>query len=342
MRNIRVLMLLNPDHTPPESMKGYTEQETLLWKTGHDVVTALRKSGHDAQILSVQNELQPIRDMIESFKPHIVFNLLEEFHEQTGYDQNVASYLELLRMPFTGCNPRGLMLARGKDISKKLLHYHRIPTPDFAVFPIRRSIRRPARLEYPLIVKSLSEDSSAGIAQASVVDNDDKLRERVTFIHEQIGTAALVEQFIDGRELYVSVLGNERLNVLPIWELDFGTMSESAHAIATERVKFNVRYGKKRGIEQDAAKNLSNETRDRIHGYVKRICRVLELDGYARIDFRLAGDGTPYFLEANPNPDIAQGEVFAQAALSGGIAYQDMLDRIIALGLRRAKMVRTA
>lgn len=342
MRHLRVLLLLNPDHTPPESLKGYSEQEALLFRTGYDVVSALRGSGHDVQILSVQNELQPIRDAIENFKPHVVFNLLEEFHEQTGYDQNVASYLELLRMPYTGCNPRGLMLARAKDISKKLLHYHRIPTPAFAVFPIRRAIRRPVRLTFPLIVKSLSEDSSAGIAQASVVDSDEKLKERVAFIHEQIGTAALVEQFIDGRELYVSVLGNERLHVLPIWELDFGDMAESAHAIATERVKFNVNYGKRRGIVQGLAKNLPVETRERIENIVKRICRTLELDGYSRIDFRLASDGTPYFLEANPNPDIAQNEVFARAAARSGISFPELLDRIMALGLRRAKLHRTA
>ncbi len=342
MRNLRILMLLNPDHTPPESLKGYSEQETILWQTGHDAITGLRANGHDVQILSVQHELQPIREMIENFKPHVVFNLLEEFHEQTGYDQNVAGYLELLRMPYTGCNPRGLVLARGKDISKKLLHYHRIPTPGFAVFPIRRAIRRPVRLEFPLIVKSLSEDSSAGIAQASVVDNDEKLKERVTFIHEQIGTAALVEQFIEGRELYVSVFGNDRVTVLPIWELEFGDMGDKAHAIATERVKYNVSYGKRRGIEQGPAKNLSAEIRDRIKNIVKRICRTLELDGYARIDFRLSPDGTPYFLEANPNPDIAAGEVFAQSAAQEGIEYPDLLDRIVALGLRRAKMVRTA
>jgi D-alanine-D-alanine ligase len=271
-----------------------------------------------------------------------VFNLLEEFHEQTGYDQNVAGYLELLRMPYTGCNPRGLMLARGKDISKKLLHYHRIPTPAFAVFPRRRAIRRPMRLEFPLIVKSLSEDSSAGIAQASVVDNEEKLAERVTFIHEQIGTAALVEQFVEGRELYVSVFGNERFTVLPIWELDFGDLGESAHAIATERVKFNVAYGERRGIMQGPAKNLPSGIRERIESIVKRICRTLQLDGYARIDFRLAADGTPYFLEANPNPDLAEGETFAQAALSGGIKFPDLIDKLLALALRRAKMVRTA
>lgn len=341
MRPIRVLILLNPDHTPPDSLEGFSEQETLLWRTGYDVSTTLRAIGHDVRVLSVQNELSPIREEIASFKPSIVFNLLEEFHEQTAYDQNVASYLELLRMPYTGCNPRGLMLARGKDLSKKLLHYHRIPTPAFAVFPRRRSIRRPARLDFPLIVKSLSEDSSKGIAQASVVDNDEKLKDRVAFIHDQIGTAAIVEQFIEGRELYASVLGNERLRVLPIWELNFGDLGETAHAIATEKVKYDINYGERRGINQGPARNLAPELRERIAGIVKRICRTLDLDGYARIDFRLSADGTPFFLEANPNPDIARHEVFAQSALHDGLVFPDLLERILALGLRRAKLIRT-
>ncbi len=154
-----------------------------------------------------------------------MFNLLEQFHGETIYDQNVASYLELMRVPYTGCNPRGLMLARGKDLSKKLVHYHRIPVPAFAVFPMRRKVKRPTRLALPLIVKSLSEDGSRGISQASVVDTDEKLAERVAFIHEQIGTAAIAEQYIEGRELYVGVLGNDRLRVLPVWELKFGNMA---------------------------------------------------------------------------------------------------------------------
>src|SRR5690606_19560 len=157
-------------------------------------------------------------DEVENFKPDIVFNLLEEFHGETLYAQNVVSLLELLRVPYTGCNPRGQMLARGKDLSKKLLKYHRVPVPAFAVFPIGRKVRRPGRLKFPLIVKSLSEDASRGIAQASVVDSDEKLNERVAFIHKRIKTAAIAEEYIDGREIYVGVIGNDRLQVLPVWE----------------------------------------------------------------------------------------------------------------------------
>ena len=172
----------------------------------------------------------------------MVFTLLEDFHGKVIYDQNVASFLELMQVPYTGCNPRGLMLARGKDLSKTLVHYRRIPVPAFAVFPIGRKVKRPARLALPLIVKSLSEDASLGISQASVVDTDEKLAERVAFIHERIGTAAIAEQYIEGRELYVGVLGNERLRVLPVWELKFGNLAQGAWPIATEKVKHDPNY----------------------------------------------------------------------------------------------------
>ncbi|MPZ57166.1 MAG: ATP-grasp domain-containing protein [Rhizobiales bacterium] len=336
MKKLRVLVVLHPDQAPPESAEGYTEQEALAWKTGYDVLSTLRAAGHEVKVLGVQDELKPIRAEIESWKADIVFNLLEEFHGVTTYDQNVASYLELLRIPYTGCNPRGLMLARGKDLSKKLLSYHRIPVPAFAVFPKQRKVRRPRRLGLPLIVKSQSEDASLGISQASVVDTDEKLAERVTFIHERVGTAAIAEQYIEGRELYVGVLGNDRLRVLPVWELEFGNLAPGSNRIATARVKFDVKYQERRGILQGPADDLAPELRARIKRITKRISRTLELDGYSRIDFRLSADGIPYFIEANPNPEIAKLEVFAEAAQQDGLAYPDMLHRILTLGLQRA------
>src|SRR6185295_12381934 len=198
--------------------------------------------------LGVHDELKPIRDEIDSWKPDVAFSLLDQFHGEVIYDQNVVSYLELMQVPYTGCNPRGLMLARGKDLSKTLVHYHRIAVPAFAVFPMRRKVKRPKRLALPLIVKSLTEDGSKGISQASVVETDEKLAERVAFIHEKIGTAAIVEQYIEGRELYVGVLGNNRLKVLPVWELKFSKMAEGARHIATEKVKHDTNYQERAGI----------------------------------------------------------------------------------------------
>ena len=235
-------------------MKGHSGQEINEWKTEYGVVTTLRSAGHEVKPLGVSDELKPIRNEIETWKPDVVLTLLEEFHGEAIYDQNVASFLELMRIPYTGCNPRGLMLARGKDLAKTLVHYHRIPVPAFAVFPIGRKVKRPSRLALPLIVKSLNEDGSYGISQASVVDTDEKLIERVDFIHERIGTPAIVEQYIEGREIYVGVLGNDRLRVLPLWELTFGNMADGDWPIATEKVKHDTDYQERRKIGHGPAK----------------------------------------------------------------------------------------
>jgi len=335
MRRLRILVLMHPDFVPPDSADGYTAQEINKWKTEYDVVSTLRAAGHDVHPLGVQEEIKPVRDEIEDFKPHVVFTLLEEFHYQTAYDQHIASFLELMKVPYTGCNPRGLVLARGKDLSKMLVHHRRIAVPAFAVFPMRSKVKRPPRLALPLIVKSLNEDGSHGISQASIVDTDEKLVERVAFIHERIETAAIAEQFIEGRELYVGVLGNNRLKALPVWELQFGTMG--GDHIATEKVKHDTSYQERVGIVDGPAKGLAPEVTDRIQRTAKRIYRTLGLDGYARIDFRLAADGTPYFIEANPNPEIAKSQEFATAAKHDGLDYTELLHRIVALGIRRAK-----
>jgi len=335
MRRLRILVLMHPDFMPPDTKDGYTAREINEWKTEYDVVSTLRTAGHDVRPLGVQEEIKPIREEIEGFKPHVVFNMLEQFHHEPIYDQHIPSFLELMKVPYTGCNPRGLILARGKDLSKTLVHHRRIAVPAFAVFPMHRKVKRPPRLGLPLIVKSLSEDGSRGISQASIVDTDEKLTERVAFIHERIGTAAIAEQYIEGRELYVGVLGNNRLQVLPVWELKFGTMG--GQAIATEKVKHDTDYQERVGIVDGPAKSLSPELRATIQRTAKRIYKTLGLDGYARIDFRLAADGTLYFIEANPNPEIAKSQEFATAAQHDGLDYPGLLHRILTLGISRAK-----
>jgi D-alanine-D-alanine ligase len=284
--------------------------------------------------LGVHDDLGDIRRTADEWKPHIAFNLLEGFDDITIFDQNVVSHLELLKLSYTGCNPRGLLLARDKSLSKKLLAYHRIPVPEFEVFRIGRPIRRPKRLTFPLMVKSLTQEASIGISQASVVDSDEKLKERVTFIHESIGTSAIVESYIEGRELYVGILGNQVLQSLPVWELFFTNMPPEAKRIATDRVKWSVKYQKKYGIDSGLAKDLVESKAEGIQHLCKRAYRALELSGYARIDLRLEENGNVWVLEANPNPQIARGEDFAASAEKIGLSYEGVLQRIINLGLR--------
>ncbi|MEX2285526.1 MAG: ATP-grasp domain-containing protein [Planctomycetaceae bacterium] len=333
MKKLRTLVLMHESLVPPESLDGHSEQEVLEWKTEYDVLAALRKLGHEATPLGVSNDLGVIRDAIEESKPHIIFNLLEEFHGVAHYDQHVVSYLELMRLPYTGCNPRGLLLSHDKPLCKKILTYHRIPTPQFVVFPLGKKVKPRRRLTYPLLVKSPIEDASLGIAQASIVHSDEKLKDRVEFVHEHFQTDALAEEYIEGREFYVGVLGNRRLQTLPVWELLFSKMPDDVAKIATRRVKWDLAYQKKYGIATSAAEDLPAGMAEKIARLCKRIYQVLNLSGYARMDLRMTEDGRVYVLEANPNPNLSNGEDFADSAKKAGLSYGDLLQRILTLGL---------
>ena len=333
MKPRRVLALVHEELVPPPDATADASLEAD-WKMEYDVLTFLRSMGHEVLPLGVGDDLRVIRTAIDEWQPQIAFNLMEHFRGVSVFDQNVVAYLELVRLPYTGCNPRGLMLARDKALAKKLLAYHRIPVPDFAVCPIGRTVRRPKRLAFPLIVKSLTEESSAGISQASVVGDDAGLAERVRFIHQSSGTDAIVEQYIDGREFYVGILGNQRLRVFPVWELLFTKMPDEAWRIATDRVKWSTKYQQKYGITTDEAKDLGEGEAQRVQHLCKRVYRTLGLSGYARIDMRRAADGRVFVLEANPNPQLAYGEDFAESAERAGLGYDALLQQILNLGLR--------
>ncbi|MEM6980441.1 MAG: D-alanine--D-alanine ligase [Planctomycetota bacterium] len=329
----RVLVLVREGHVPPESLEGVSEKELDDWKAEYDVCETLRSLGHEVLPLGVYSDLTVIRSAIHDFKPDITFMLLEEFHGVVTYDFAIISYLELMQQPYTGCNPRGLLLSKDKALSKKLLTYHRVPTPRFAVFPRGRSVRRPKRLTFPLFVKSNVEDASFGISQASIVHNDEALIERVQFIHEKIDDDAIAEQYIDGRELYVGVIGNDRLQTFPAWEMDFGKMPADMARIATRRVKWNRKYQEKHQIITQAAQGLDAATHTKLNQLCKRVYRSLSMSGYGRMDLRLTPDGDIYVIEANANPNIEYGEDFAESAETIGVDYEQLLQRIINLGL---------
>jgi D-alanine-D-alanine ligase len=334
MKKLRVLVLMHDYQVPPGDAT-IEDAEQAPWKTEFDVLRTVRDElEHDVHVLGVKDDLAGIRQAKDEFQPHIAFNLLEAFHEVGTFDQNVVSYLELLRLPYTGCNPRGMLLARDKALSKKLLQYHRIPVPEFVMVARGRKPRLTKRLTFPLIVKSLTQEASIGISQASVVEDETHLRERVQFIHDSIATDAIVEQYVEGRELYCGLIGNQRVQVLPVWEMTFAKMPDDQHRIATERVKWSPKYQAKMGIDTDEAKELPAGVADRIQHISRRVYKVLELSGYARIDLRLDTAGQVHVLEANPNPQIARVEDFAESAKRAGLAYPALLQRILTIGLR--------
>jgi D-alanine-D-alanine ligase len=326
MKRLRVLVLMHKDLVPPEDVTGH-DVKTVEWRTEYDVVSTLRRLGHEVSPLGVKSDLGVIHAAIEQWKPDIAFNLLEEFDGVAVYDQHVVSYLELLHLPYTGSNPRGLMLARDKVLTKKMLAFHRIPYPEFIEVPHGRAVKRPKSLTFPLIVKSVNEEASFGISQASIVMDDEKLVERVAFIHNSVRSGALIERYIEGRELYVGIIGNSLLQALPVWELIMDKLPEDAKRIATERVKWSRKYQMKYGIISKEADDLPDGKAQAIQDLAKRVYRALGLSGYARIDMRMDAEGQLYILEANPNPQIAEDEDFADSAKNVG--YQ-----LLNVGLR--------
>ena len=247
-----------------------------------------------------------------------------------------------MKQHYTGCNPRGLLLAHDKPLAKKILSFHKIRSPGFFVVPRGKKPRLANSIDFPLLVKSASEDASLGITNASIVRDHLQLEERVEYIHSATETDALVETFIEGRELYVGVIGNRRLKVLPIWEMIFEHAKPDDPRIATSRVKWDVKHQKKLGITTVRAEGLSSAIESRIQNVCKRVYQALSLSGYARIDLRLREDGKVFVIEANPNPNLSFGEDFAESAEHAGISYEQLLHKIISLGLSHQAQWRLA
>jgi D-alanine-D-alanine ligase len=331
-RKLRILALMDEDLVPPESIEGLTEKEMLPWRMEYDVKLALRELGHEVYPVGIYSDLGVLRQALDELKPDIVFNMLEEFAEQVLFEQHVVSYLELKKARYTGCNPRGLTLAHDKALSKQVLTYHRIPVPAFAVFRQGRKPRRPRWLSFPLLVKSLVDEGSTGIARGSVVHDDEAFVERVELTHRQTGSPAIAEQYIPGREIYISVMGNERLQIFEPWELLLHRLPEGVPNIATSRLKWDSVHQERMGLETKPAA-LSAEERRRVERLAKRSYRALHLSGYARLDFRMSPEGEFFLLEANPNPYLARGEDFAESARHCGVEYPELLTRILRNGL---------
>jgi len=331
----RILLMVHPQLMPPEDIDGLSEKEIDEFRCEYNIYSTLRELGHEVRVIGILDQLNELREVVKEWQPHVAFNLLQEFSGITAYDPYVVAYLEMIRQRYTGCNPRGLMLSRDKVLTKQVLAWHRIATPSFQLFPYGKRFREPrkGKLRFPLFVKSATEDASVGISQASIVEDMSKLRERVEFIHDKVQSDALVEEYIDGRELYIGVLGNTRLTTLPTWEIHFGTLGDASAGIATSKVKWDRDYQLKHGIRTGPAEGLSNAELDKLSRLGKRIYRALHMCGYARLDLRMRSDGKVFLLEANANPDLTYGEDFAESAESAGISYDQLISRIVNLGL---------
>src|SRR5256714_10550202 len=300
--------------------------KTKDWKTEADVMAALGKLGHTAEHLAIYDDVDLLRQKLESFGPDILFNLVEQFKNNPCFDQNIVSFFEMQGLPFTGCGASGLTLCKHKGISKNILHYHRIHVPNFVVIPRGQRLARPKGLKFPVVVKPVKEEASYGISQASFVETEEQLRERVAFIHEKYDVIA--EEYIEGREFYVSLMGNMRLTVFPIRELVFREVPPDEPKIATYKAKWDEEYRKRWGLKNQFAEGLDPALVANIEETSKRIYRLLTIDGYARIDLRLTAANEVYFIEANPNPILADDEDFALSAGQAGLSHPPIIQPV--------------
>src|SRR3990172_1472366 len=332
-KKLRVLVLADTPGTPPTDQDFSQELKTADWETEAHVLEALKNLGHEVRMVGVYNEPGPILDEVKNYPPDVVFNLTEHFNDHSAYDRNVASLLEMLDLRYTGTGPTGLTLCKNKGMAKEILAYHRIRFPAFAIFPPGASVRRPKRLAFPLFIKPLQEEASYGISQDSFVENDQAFEERVRFIHERMNQEALAEEYIEGRELYVSILGNRSLQVFPIREVIFSEIPEGKPRFSTFKAKWDNAYRQRWGIQNIFAEPLPEGMAERIAQICKKVYRVLRIQGYGRIDLRVSPDGDIAILEANPNPNLADDDEFAQSALKAGLSYDGLIQRIIGLAI---------
>jgi len=302
--------------------------------TEYHVIEALRALGHNVSILGATRNIEVMIAGLKEHQADMVFNLTEHLSGDRRFDKNIAALLEILEIPFTGAGSVGLLLSRNKGLCKQLLGLYRIRVPRFVFLPPNRTIRVPKTFHFPLVVKPAFEDSSEGISNASFVTSEGAVEERAQFVHEKWEQAAIAEEYIEGRELYVSILGNKRLSVLPIRECYFNSEGNEGPCLATYRVKWNEEYRKKWNIKFGFAE-LETSVIANIDRICKKVYRILHLRDYGRIDIRLTSDKKIYILEANSNPDLAYGEEVAESAEKLGISYENLIKQILSAALRR-------
>lgn len=336
-KKLKVLALFDAIRPTTIDQDLTKEMKTEDWKTEANVLAALGELGYPTEHLAIFDNLDLLRQKMESFAPDVIFNLADQFKNNRGFDQNIASLLEMQGVPFTGCGATGLVLCKHKGTSKKILGYHHIHVPNFVVIPRGQRIARLKQPKFPLLVKPVKEEASYGISQASFVTSDEQFKERVAFIHESHDSDVIAEEYIEGRELYVSVMGNAKLTVFPIRELVFREVPPNEPKIATYKAKWDEEYRKRWGLQNQFPEGLEPALVAQIEETCKRIYRLLTIEGYARIDLRLTAANEIYFIEANPNPILAADEDFAQAAGKAGLTYPQLIDRIIRQAMKAVR-----
>jgi D-alanine-D-alanine ligase len=301
--------------------------------TEADVLECLQRLGHEVETLAVFDNVTHVVEKLRACAPDVVFNLSESFHHDRSNESNIPALLELMKVQYTGSGPEALLLCKDKALAKKVLAYHHVRVPHFVVSPLLSPLRSFKRFKYPGFVKPVCEESSDGISKASFVRDEQEAIERTRFIHQKFNCDVLIEEYIEGRELYVSVLGNRRLTVFPPREIFFENVPEEVPKFATYHAKWNEAYRKRWGITNGAAKELPADLAKDLTKLARNVYRWLKIRGCGRLDVRLTPTGELFVIEANPNPSLAQDEDFAQSAAAAGMDYDSLIQAILETAL---------
>lgn len=335
---MRIAVVFDTPHEgwTPEQHAAQLVKEVANWKKvepemEYQVAQALQKNGHDVLLLGVHDDLRDMSAQLAAYKPDLVVNATEAFLDNSGLDYLVPALLEAEGYRYTGAPPLSLMVTRNKGMAKKILAYHGVNVPAFRSYRVGEQPSEQMRLRFPLIVKPLATDASEGIAQASIVRDIDGLRDRVAFVHERFGQPAIAEEYIEGRELYATMIGNgDRVEILPIVEMIFESAgSRPEDRIATQSAKWDMAYRKRRGIKNVFARRMSKLAKERLEKACYASYRALWLRDYGRLDVRLADDDQIWFIEANANPYLSYGHDSAEAAHKAGLDYNAFIQRIV-------------
>jgi D-alanine-D-alanine ligase len=302
------------------------------------IEAALRASGHEPRRVMVDNEVEPLVTTLTKDRPDLVINLAESFAGKSALESNIAALLNLLDLRYTGSSPAGLLVAGDKTLSKKVLRFHGIKTPEFATV-YRGMVDWAGDVQFPLIVKPPQEDASLGITQKSIVHDVRELLEKIAEIQGEYQSPALAEQFVDGREYYVGVLGNQNAKALPVIELDFSKFPTDRPRIASWEAKWgdegDARGAEYEGTESVFPEDLPDELRDRMQKVAVESFHALRLRDYARIDMRVTDAGEIYIIEVNPNCYLEAKSEFARSAERDGIEYNALIGQIVELAAAR-------
>ena len=335
---MKVLVLFDigrrPEPTDTFSVTALRRDENKPMEA--DVITSLRTLGHEVETLAVYDNVRDMFDRISSFAPDVVFNMCETFFLDRAHEPNIPGLLDLMKVRYTGAGPEALMLCRDKALAKKLLAFHRVRVASGVVSTRARPLRKLRKFRFPAFVKPLGEEGSNGISLASFAKTEPEAIERANFIHQRFECDALIEEYIEGRELTVGVLGNPRPLAFPPRETFFGAAEddESAPRFATQRAKWDDAYRKKWRIRNGNADPLPTGVGERLAKTARMAYRILKIRGVVRLDVRITDAGEIIVIEVNPNPSLAKTDDFAMGAAQAGLDYQALIQRILDNALR--------